>query len=421
MGKEPSLVQQVVEALLNNETYFFRDRSPFDLLAATRCRARQRARRAPAAHLVGRLLDRAGSLFLAMLFAEDPAKWRGWTIDILGTDVLDSAHRSRAQRHLHPVRGAARPRHQQMIRWFEECDGGWRAVEALRKPSASRSTICSSRRRTPARSTSSCAATCCSTSAREKRTLAFERLASAMAPDGWLMLGAGETVIGQTKQAGRRPQRARLYRLTGDGSLIEKRAAGTAGPPRGLDRAAKLVRHARRWTSSTAHRPTSTSGPLPVSMIVLHYTGMPDCEGALDRLTRPKPRSRPLLRRRGRHDLPLVDEEKRAWHAGKSRWRGVTDVNSAPASGSRSSIPATSSAIARSRRADRGADPAGRRHQGPARHRPRQCRGPGGRVGLAPRGKSGLHGTTVPGNARRVVRKGRGTVPQKADRRSSGR
>ena len=33
MGREPSLATQVVEALLNNETYFFRDRSPFDLLA----------------------------------------------------------------------------------------------------------------------------------------------------------------------------------------------------------------------------------------------------------------------------------------------------------------------------------------------------------------------------------------------------
>src|SRR4029078_4105951 len=33
MGKEPGLSNQVVEALLNNETYFFRDRSPFDLLA----------------------------------------------------------------------------------------------------------------------------------------------------------------------------------------------------------------------------------------------------------------------------------------------------------------------------------------------------------------------------------------------------
>ena len=34
MGREPSLSNQVVEALLNNETYFFRDRSPFDLLTS---------------------------------------------------------------------------------------------------------------------------------------------------------------------------------------------------------------------------------------------------------------------------------------------------------------------------------------------------------------------------------------------------
>ena len=33
MGRDPGLSNQVVEALLNNETYFFRDRAPFDLLA----------------------------------------------------------------------------------------------------------------------------------------------------------------------------------------------------------------------------------------------------------------------------------------------------------------------------------------------------------------------------------------------------
>ncbi len=32
----------------------------------------------------------------------------------------------------------------------------------------------------------------------DKKALAFERMTSAMAEDGWFMLGAGETVIGQT-------------------------------------------------------------------------------------------------------------------------------------------------------------------------------------------------------------------------------
>src|SRR5437870_13068873 len=69
---------------------------------------------------------------------------------------------------------------------------------------------------------------------------------------------------------------------------------------------------------------------LPVSMIVLHYTGMPDAESALDRLTSPESKvsSHYLIDEDGT-TYCLVDEAKRAWHAGKSRWRGITDVNSA--------------------------------------------------------------------------------------------
>jgi N-acetylmuramoyl-L-alanine amidase len=69
---------------------------------------------------------------------------------------------------------------------------------------------------------------------------------------------------------------------------------------------------------------------LPVSMIVLHYTGMPDAESALARLTSPESKvSSHYLVDEGGTIYRLVDESKRAWHAGKSRWRGMTDVNSA--------------------------------------------------------------------------------------------
>ncbi|MCF2514059.1 N-acetylmuramoyl-L-alanine amidase [Sphingomonas sp. G124] len=69
---------------------------------------------------------------------------------------------------------------------------------------------------------------------------------------------------------------------------------------------------------------------LPVSMIVLHYTGMPDAESAIDRLTSPDARvSAHYVVKEDGEVLQLVDEEKRAWHAGKSYWRGTTDVNSA--------------------------------------------------------------------------------------------
>ena len=69
---------------------------------------------------------------------------------------------------------------------------------------------------------------------------------------------------------------------------------------------------------------------LPVSMIVLHYTGMPDAEGAIARLTSPEAKvSAHYVIKEDGTVHSLVDEEHRAWHAGKSYWRGVTDVNSA--------------------------------------------------------------------------------------------
>lgn len=69
---------------------------------------------------------------------------------------------------------------------------------------------------------------------------------------------------------------------------------------------------------------------LPVSMIVLHYTGMQDAESAIARLRDPEAKvsSHYVVAEDGTI-LRLVDEDKRAWHAGRSHWRGTEDINSA--------------------------------------------------------------------------------------------
>ena len=69
---------------------------------------------------------------------------------------------------------------------------------------------------------------------------------------------------------------------------------------------------------------------VPVSMIVLHYTGMPTAAEAIARLCDPaaKVSSHYLVDEDGTVYV-MVAEDKRAWHAGKSHWRGVTDINSA--------------------------------------------------------------------------------------------
>jgi N-acetylmuramoyl-L-alanine amidase len=69
---------------------------------------------------------------------------------------------------------------------------------------------------------------------------------------------------------------------------------------------------------------------LPVSMIVLHYTGMQTAQAAIDRLRDPEAKvSAHYLVTEDGAVLRMVEEDKRAWHAGKSRWRGIEDVNSA--------------------------------------------------------------------------------------------
>jgi len=225
MGREPSLSQRVVEALLNNETYFFRDRAPFDTLQrhalpelAQRREKTKRLRIWSAGCSTGQEV-----YSLSMLFAEEPEKWRGWTIDVLGTDVSTSCidrARNGSYTQFEVQRGLGI---NQMIKWFEEAADGWRAVEGLRKPVRFQVHNLLE----PAPHPGDFDIVLCRNVllylSPEKKTLAFERIASAMADDGWLMLGAGETVIGQTSKLGADISARGLYRLVGEGSRVEKR------------------------------------------------------------------------------------------------------------------------------------------------------------------------------------------------------
>jgi N-acetylmuramoyl-L-alanine amidase len=67
---------------------------------------------------------------------------------------------------------------------------------------------------------------------------------------------------------------------------------------------------------------------MPVDMIVLHYTGMKSAQAALDRLRDPAARvsSHYVVGEDGAV-WRLVDEARRAWHAGVSFWRGHSGLN----------------------------------------------------------------------------------------------
>ncbi|WP_091740553.1 N-acetylmuramoyl-L-alanine amidase [Phenylobacterium immobile] len=78
--------------------------------------------------------------------------------------------------------------------------------------------------------------------------------------------------------------------------------------------------------------PSPNFGPRkrPPDMVVLHYTGMRTGDLALARLRDPTAEvsAHYLVEEDGRV-FRLVAEERRAWHAGRSFWRGESDINTA--------------------------------------------------------------------------------------------
>lgn len=66
----------------------------------------------------------------------------------------------------------------------------------------------------------------------------------------------------------------------------------------------------------------------PIDLIVLHYTGMPTAEAALERLTDPlaEVSAHYLIEESGKL-WRLVADNRRAWHAGRGYWAGEHDVN----------------------------------------------------------------------------------------------
>lgn len=76
--------------------------------------------------------------------------------------------------------------------------------------------------------------------------------------------------------------------------------------------------------------PNFNERQLPISMVVLHYTEMKPVENAIARMCDPAAEvsAHYCITEEG-EVVRLVPEEKRAWHAGLSYWRGHRDVNSA--------------------------------------------------------------------------------------------
>ncbi|WP_373253228.1 N-acetylmuramoyl-L-alanine amidase [Brevundimonas sp.] len=79
-----------------------------------------------------------------------------------------------------------------------------------------------------------------------------------------------------------------------------------------------------------APSPNFDSRRAPPDMLVLHYTGMKTAREAIARLRDPEARvSAHYVVDEDGSILRLVDEARRAWHAGQGAWKGEADCNAA--------------------------------------------------------------------------------------------
>lgn len=226
--ESPDLSQDVVEALLNNETYFFRDKPTFDQLPQEILPELARRRAGTRRLSIWSAGCSTGQevYSLAMLFAEQRERWAGWTIELIGTDVSHraiNAARSGLYSQFEVQRGLGVT---QMLRHFDETPSGWQIRDDARRLAHFRQHNVLG----PPPGRQPFDLVLCRNVLlyfdRATRAAAFDRLSSAVAPDGFLMLGAGETVVGQTDRFLPSPQRASFFEPVGAGGEVRQLRAG---------------------------------------------------------------------------------------------------------------------------------------------------------------------------------------------------
>lgn len=224
-GRNEALTAKVVNALLNNETSFFRDATVFEqidrdalgAIASARADTR-RLRIWSAACSTGQ-----EAYSLAMMLRDGGARWAGWTFDILASDVSSDAvararrgrfSRFEIQRGL-PVR--------KMLNWFREETDEWVADPVLSRDI--RFMIHDLREQAPGSFDLILCRNVLMYFPKDVRARVFDRLADALVPGGLLVLGAGETVIGQTDRFVSDSAMRGLYSAAADASQSPLRAA----------------------------------------------------------------------------------------------------------------------------------------------------------------------------------------------------
>ena len=212
-GAAEALIRDVVEAMTTNETFFFRDKLPFDHLNGTILPALLSAR---ASRKQLRIWSAASSTgqepySIAMCLKERAAELAGWRIEIVATDLSQEVlEKSRAgiysqfevQRGL-PI--------QLLVKYFTQTGELWQLNADIRAMVSHRQlNLLQDFSHLGKFDVVFCRNVLIYFDQPTKLSI-FERLAKMMEADGMLMLGAAETVVGMTDAFRPYPDRRGLY------------------------------------------------------------------------------------------------------------------------------------------------------------------------------------------------------------------
>ena len=196
------LAREVVEALLNNETYFYRDRVMFDMLGEKTLPALWEKRKSQRSLRIWSAGCSSGQELysIAMLLSAQQERWADWKLELVGTDVSERIignARNGSFSQFEVQRGLTVA---QMLKYFDQGEAAWQPKPELRRMVHFRQHNLLD----PPPVEGPFDLILCRNVLLyfdpEVRDRVFKRLDEALAPDGLLMLGAGETVVGQTNR-----------------------------------------------------------------------------------------------------------------------------------------------------------------------------------------------------------------------------
>ncbi len=213
--RDERLIGQLLDVMTTNETFFFRDKTPFDHLREAILptlgpqRRGQRIRIWCAAASTGQ-----EPYSIAMMADQNPMLAQGVPLEIIGTDISDRCL-ERAKQGLYTQFEVQRGLPIQLLMaHFTQQDDHWRLSERIRN----QVTFRKHNLLEPATALGKFDVVMCRNVLiyfdAATKSAVLERIAAQMNPGGYLMLGAAETVVGLSTAFEAAPDRRGLYRLT---------------------------------------------------------------------------------------------------------------------------------------------------------------------------------------------------------------